>query len=76
MMSLEIVFENALGEKRALQQVLLTVNLQKPLNKGGERGYDAGKKVNGRKRHIVVDCLGFILAVHIPPANIQDKGQS
>ena len=28
-----------------------------------ERGYDAGKKVNGRKRHIIVDTLGLLLAV-------------
>ena len=39
---------------------------------GGERGYDASKKVNGRKRHIVVDTLGLILAVMVHPANIQD----
>jgi len=30
------------------------------------RGYDAGKKINGRKRHIVVDCLGLLLAVMAP----------
>jgi len=39
---------------------------------GGERGYDAGKKLNGRKRHIVVDTLGLILAVVVHPASIQD----
>lgn len=39
---------------------------------GGERGYDAGKKVNGRKRHIIVDTLGLILAVTVHAANIQD----
>ena len=40
---------------------------------GGERGCDAGKKVNGRERHIVVDCLGMLLAVVVHPANIQDR---
>src|SRR5829696_7271331 len=40
---------------------------------GGERGYDAGKKVNGRKRHILVDVLGLLLCVLILPANIQDR---
>jgi len=39
----------------------------------GERGYDAGKKVKGRKRHIVVDTLGLILAVVVHTANIQDR---
>jgi putative transposase len=40
---------------------------------GGERGYDAGKKVNGRKRHIVVDTLGHLLEVVVHAANIQDR---
>jgi hypothetical protein len=30
----------------------------KTCEQGGERGYDAGKKIKGRKRHIIVDCLG------------------
>jgi putative transposase len=40
---------------------------------GGQRGYDAGKKINGVKRHIVVDTLGLLLAVVVHPANIQDR---
>lgn len=40
---------------------------------GGERGYDAGKKVSGRKRHIVVDTVGNLLAVVVHAANIQDR---
>lgn len=40
---------------------------------GGEHGYDAGKKVNGRKRHILVDTLGLILTVVVHSANIQDR---
>src|SRR5450631_1152656 len=39
---------------------------------GGERGYDGGKKITGRKRHIAVDTLGLILAVTIHSAAIQD----
>jgi len=39
----------------------------------GPRGYDAGKKVKGRKRHLLVDTLGLILAVVVHPANIQDR---
>ena len=39
----------------------------------GPRGYDAGKKVKGRKRHIVVDTQGLLLAVAVHPANIQDR---
>jgi putative transposase len=39
---------------------------------GGERGYDAAKKINGRKRHIVVDTLGNLLEVIVHAAGIQD----
>ncbi|MFF1571080.1 IS5 family transposase, partial [Streptomyces sp. NPDC058293] len=37
------------------------------------RGYDAGKKVTGRKRHLVVDTLGLLLAVTVTSACVQDR---
>jgi len=40
---------------------------------GGPRGYDSGKKVKGRKRHILVDMLGLVLAVLVLAANVQDR---
>lgn len=40
---------------------------------GGDYGYDAGKKVRGRKRHILVDVLGLVLAVVVTPASVQDR---
>ena len=40
---------------------------------GGPSGYDGGKKVKGRKRHIVVDTLGFVLRVVVHRADIQDR---
>lgn len=39
---------------------------------GGPRGFDPGKRVQGRKRHIVTDTNGLLLALHVHPANIQD----
>jgi putative transposase len=42
-------------------------------DQAGERGYDAGKKIKGRKRHLAVDCLGLILALMITPAATQDR---
>lgn len=39
---------------------------------GDERGYDAGKKVTGRKRHLVVDTLGLVLMVVVTAASVQD----
>ena len=38
-----------------------------------EKGYDGGKKVQGRKRHVVTDTLGFIMAVVVHSADIQDR---
>ena len=40
--------------------------------KGGARGFDAAKKVKGRKRHIAVDTSGFLLGVLVHAADIQD----
>ena len=40
---------------------------------GDERGYDAGKKVTGRKRHVVVDTLGLVLIVLVTAASTQDR---
>jgi transposase len=37
------------------------------------RGYDAGKKINGRKRHIAVDTLGLLLCVLVTTASVQDR---
>jgi len=39
---------------------------------GGPRGVDAGKRIKGRKRHIVTDTEGFVLAALVHEANIQD----
>ena len=40
---------------------------------GGASGYDAGKKVKGRKRHLLVDTLGLLLAVTVTAASVQDR---
>lgn len=42
-------------------------------DKGQEKGYDAGKKVKGRKRHVLTDTLGLLLAVVVHSASIQDR---
>jgi len=39
---------------------------------GGIKGFDAGKKVKGRKRHILVDTLGLLIAVVVTSASVQD----
>ena len=39
----------------------------------GPRGYDAGKKINGRKRHLLVDSIGLMVAAIVHRADIQDR---
>lgn len=39
---------------------------------GGPRGYDGGKKINGRKRHLIVDSMGLLLVVIVTAANLDD----
>jgi transposase len=45
----------------------------KTTESGGIRGYDAGKKLVGRKRHIVTDTQGFMVGAVTHPANVQDR---
>ena len=45
----------------------------KTTESGGPCGYDAGKKVKGRKRHIVTDTLGLLVGAAIHPADVQDR---
>jgi putative transposase len=45
----------------------------KTTERGGPHGYDGGKKINGRKRHVLVDTLGLLLKVVVHPANLQDR---
>jgi putative transposase len=40
---------------------------------GGPRGFDAGKKINGRKRHIATDTQGFLVGAVVHAADIQDR---
>ena len=59
---------------------LLTVKASRQQNlgareSGGERGYDAGKGVWGRKRHVIVDTVGNVLDVVVHAADIQDRDQ-
>ena len=61
------------GKKRAPTAAILDSQSVRTASQPGIRGYDAGKKVLGRKRHILVDTLGFILALMITDASVQDR---
>jgi putative transposase len=59
-----------LGSKKSPSAAIIDSQTVKTSEVGGQRGYDAGKKINGRKRHIVVDTLGLILALVVHPGDV------
>ena len=46
---------------------------RRPVGETHRSGYDAGKKIKGRKRHVLVDTLGLMVRVVTHPAGIQDR---
>ncbi|AMK79314.1 hypothetical protein A1342_09080 [Methylomonas methanica] len=60
---------------RAAEPTATIIDAQsiKTCGSGRQRGYDAGKKTTGRKRHIVVDTMGNLLAACVHSAGIQDR---
>jgi putative transposase len=61
------------GKKSNPTAGILDSQSVKIADQAGDRGFDAGKKINGRKRHVLVDTLGLILAVRVTPASVQDR---
>jgi transposase len=60
-------------ELRFLVNTSLAYGAQGTASQPGLRGYDAGKKITGRKRHVLVDTMGNLLAVEITTADVQDR---
>ena len=71
--TLRIRLRVAVGREEQPSAAILDSQSVKTTETKGERGYDAGKKVNGRKRHILVDTMGLLLMVVVHIASIQDR---
>ena len=61
------------GRQAAPTAVVVDSQSVKTTEAGGPRGFDAAKKIKGRKRHIGVDTLGLPIECQITPANVQDR---
>jgi transposase len=59
--------------KKAPTAAILDSQSVRTASQPGLRGFDAGKKITGRKRHVLVDTCGFILTLKVTPADVQDR---
>jgi putative transposase len=62
-----------LGRNRQPSAASIDSQSVKTTDRGGDKGFDSAKYINGRKRHILVDTLGLVITVLVTAANVQDR---
>lgn len=71
--ALRILVRKTEGKQNQPTAAILDSQSVKSAGHGGPVGYDAGKRIKGRKRHLLVDTLGLVLGVVVTPANTTER---